>query len=288
MKDIDWKTILVLSESKSISKAAEELFVTQSALTKRVKSIESEWNIELVKRSNQGIEFTQEGDYLVSKARIIMEQIEEAQLYFSNESQKKDIIRIGIPNSFGRLHMPKLIKSYMNDHDNLDIKTIANSSNVILQQLIDGNLDIGIICGDYPYAGEKTLLFEETLYIALPIDKTFDDLQDLTIIEPHLNPLVKKFVDNWWVSRFGEKTQKLQSVPYFEMALEMVENGLGACIIFGEGWRYDEEMVHMIPAYDVKGRTINRNVWMMMSDKSFESNEMMDFISFVENTYGVY
>lgn len=288
MKDIDWKTLIVLSESNSISQAADELFITQSALTKRLKAIETEWNTLIVKRSNQGIIFTSEGEYLVAKAKIIMEQIEDIESHFMKRDSVKEIIRIGIPNSFGRLHMPKLLKSYMIDHDNLDVRTVSNSSNVILKQLMDGNLDLGIICGDYPYDGEKTMLFKENLFIALPTDKTFDDLKDLTIIEAHLNPLVKKFVDSWWVSRFGDKTQKIQKVPYFEMALEMVENGLGACILFGRGWRYDADKVKVIPVYDNDGNEVMRNVWMMMSDKCFSSSEITDFITFVENTYGVY
>ena len=53
MKDIDWKILAVLAEKRSITKAADALYMTQSALTKRLKSIEAEWNVEIVKRSSQ-------------------------------------------------------------------------------------------------------------------------------------------------------------------------------------------------------------------------------------------
>lgn len=42
MKDIDWKILTVLYEKRSITKAAESLYMTQSALTKRLKAVEEE------------------------------------------------------------------------------------------------------------------------------------------------------------------------------------------------------------------------------------------------------
>ena len=70
MRELDWLILRKLYEKRSISKAAEDLYVTQSALTKRVKTIEQEWGVEVVKRSNQGVTFTEDGRYLVKKAGI--------------------------------------------------------------------------------------------------------------------------------------------------------------------------------------------------------------------------
>ena len=73
MRELDWLILRKLYEKRSISKAAEDLYVTQSALTKRVKAIEQEWGIEVVKRSNQGVTFTEDGRYLVKKAGIMLD-----------------------------------------------------------------------------------------------------------------------------------------------------------------------------------------------------------------------
>ena len=60
MKDIDWKILTVLYEKRSITKAAESLYMTQSALTKRLKAVEEEWGIEIVKRTSRGVVFTED------------------------------------------------------------------------------------------------------------------------------------------------------------------------------------------------------------------------------------
>lgn len=55
MKELDWKILIVLYEKRSISKTAEALYLTQSAVTKRLKNIETEWGINVIHRSNQGL-----------------------------------------------------------------------------------------------------------------------------------------------------------------------------------------------------------------------------------------
>lgn len=77
MKNIDWKILKVLYEKRSITKAADALFMTQSALTKRLQSIESEWGRQLVERTSRGVTFTEDGKYLVQKANIMLDFLQE-------------------------------------------------------------------------------------------------------------------------------------------------------------------------------------------------------------------
>ena len=68
MRDSDWKILEVLYEKRSITQTAELLYMTQPSVTKRIKAMEEEWQIEIVKRSNRGVIFTEEGRYLVQKS----------------------------------------------------------------------------------------------------------------------------------------------------------------------------------------------------------------------------
>ena len=87
MKDIDWKILTVLYEKRSMTKAAETLYMTQSALTKRIKAMETEWNIEIVRRSSKGVEFTDDGHYLVKKASIMLDFIRRLKNIFQKKKQ---------------------------------------------------------------------------------------------------------------------------------------------------------------------------------------------------------
>ena len=104
MKDIDWKILMVLYEKRSMTKAAEVLYTTQSALTKRIKAMETEWNIEIVRRSSQGVTFTEDGHYLVKKASIMLDFMKEIEEHFAEKKASREFLRLGVPNSFARLH----------------------------------------------------------------------------------------------------------------------------------------------------------------------------------------
>ena len=127
MRELDWLILRKLYEKRSISKAAEDLYVTQSALTKRVKTIEQEWGVEVVKRSSQGVTFTEDGRYLVKKAGIMLDFLGEIREHFSERHGVKELVRVGVPNSFARLHMPKLLKGYVDAYNRLQFKTEGNS-----------------------------------------------------------------------------------------------------------------------------------------------------------------
>ena len=168
MKEIDWKILIVLYEKKSMTKAAEALFMTQSALTKRVRSIENEWNVEVVHRTSQGVTFTDEGKYLVKKANIMLDFLKEIEAHFAEHHTSKKLLKIGVPNSFARIHMPELFKEYFENYNDLQIQTVNNPSDIIINQLTQGSINIGIICGDFPYLGEKVCLFGEEMYMITP------------------------------------------------------------------------------------------------------------------------
>lgn len=287
MNDIDWKILKVLYEKRSITQAAKTLFVTQSALTKRLKAIEEEWDVEIVKRSSKGVIFTEEGKYLVNKANIMLDFLDEIEEHFSYNRKSKPLLKMGVPNSYARLHMPKLFKEYGERFQNIQLKTIPNSSDIIIRQLTDGTIDMGIVCGDYPYLGEKVCLFEEDLYVVTPTEVKLDEIVHMPLIESYLNPIVKLMIDQWWKNEFGSVPHEAHYVMYPDIAIEMVENGLGICFLFGEDWKIDESRLKRIPIYDSAGKPVSRKVWMMLSEHCYKSQNIMDFVTFVEKYYHV-
>ena len=287
MKDIDWKILTVLYEKRSITKAAESLYMTQSALTKRLKAVEEEWGIEIVKRTSRGVVFTEDGHYMVKKAQIMLDFLQEIGDHFAERNDTQELLKIGVPNSFARLHMPKVFKAYKERYDRLKIITVSNSSDVLMQQLLDGTIDIGIICGDFPYLGEKTCLFEDELYVVTPKKMKLDDIGQQPLIKSYLNPMVGMLVNQWWKNHFGNPPHEAYRVRYADIAIEMVENGLGITFLFGDKWKVNQDEVQMIPIYDHNGEPIKRKVWMMLSERCFRSQDIMDFVSLVEEYYHV-
>lgn len=287
MRDLDWKILKILKEKESITQTAQALFLTQSALTKRLRAIENEWRIEIAVRTSRGVIFTEDGRYLAGKAEIMLDFLEEISDHYAKQSDSKELLRIGVPNSFARLHMPRLMKGYMKELDALQFKTVSHSSDVIVRELIDETIDVGIVCGDYNYLGEKVCLFDEALFMVTPKGTAIEDVAQLPFIESYLNPLVKSTVDQWWKRRYWARPREVHSVPHPEIAIEMVENGLGLCFVFGDTWKFDKSKVEVIPISGDDGKRISRNVWLMLTDHCFKSQSIMDFVTYVEKYYQV-
>ena len=61
MDEKDYELLHALDETRNITHAADKLYMTQSALSKRIKALEQELGVEIVLRSRQGIRFTPAG-----------------------------------------------------------------------------------------------------------------------------------------------------------------------------------------------------------------------------------
>ena len=77
MKTEDWLTLSVIYRTKSLSSAAKELFISQPALTIRLQNIEKEVGCQIAIRSNKGLLFTPEGEYLSTQSQKIMDLVNE-------------------------------------------------------------------------------------------------------------------------------------------------------------------------------------------------------------------
>lgn len=285
MKELDWKILIVLYEKRSITKTAEALYLTQSAVTKRLQNIESEWGIKVIRRSSQGVTFTEDGTYLAQKASIMLDFLQEIREHYAQKNSRKDVLTIGIPNSFSRLYFPDVLNAYIERFDRLDIRLIPNSSEVILQKLMDGSIDLGFVCGDYPYLGEKVPLMDENLYMLVPTGTALEALDGMPFIQWKMNPLVGLIRDQWWRSQYGSLPHSSYQVPFADIAIEMVEKGLGITTLYGNKWRIDQTKAQLIPAYDPQGMPVRRMIWMMLSDRCFQDPDIADFVELVENIF---
>ena len=97
MDEKDWRFLKVLYEEKNITKAAEKLFVSQPALSYRLKQLEEEFDMKLFFKRKRGIEFTSEGEYLAEYANDMLKQLQQTKDGMLNMQKKvKGTIRLGV------------------------------------------------------------------------------------------------------------------------------------------------------------------------------------------------
>lgn len=90
------KTFVQAADRGSLSKAAEDLFVTPASVMKQMNALEDRLNLKLLKRTNQGIELTDAGKYIYDIAKKIIAESEDAVLKAKAiEQRTMKTIRVG-------------------------------------------------------------------------------------------------------------------------------------------------------------------------------------------------
>tara|TARA_B100000530_G_scaffold176526_1_gene111527 strand:+ start:278 stop:1159 length:882 start_codon:yes stop_codon:yes gene_type:complete len=173
--------ILALDSEKHFNRAAEKLNISQPALSMKLKSLENEIGIKLVKRGKNYIGLTSEGEVLKERFKnIVKEYSNIKQLSSELKNNLTGNLRIGvIPTAL--LDVSFLLNNFVKKFKNVKLEVFSMSSNEIDKNLHDFKLDLGIsYLENEPILGvEKIPLYKETYYL---ISKN-KDLKDLKKIK---------------------------------------------------------------------------------------------------------
>ena len=77
MEDRDWLILQILHEQKNITRTAQALFISQPALTARLRQIEEEFGAKIVHRTTKGVHFSPKGEYLAKESATILARLRE-------------------------------------------------------------------------------------------------------------------------------------------------------------------------------------------------------------------
>ena len=91
------KYALEIERHRSISKAAEKLYVSQPFLSKAIKELESDIGVDIFNRTSRGVVPTKKGEIFLARAREIISDMEELELSFRETSAEAVSIELSVP-----------------------------------------------------------------------------------------------------------------------------------------------------------------------------------------------
>jgi len=279
----DWKMLATLFETENITQAAERLFVSQPTLTSRIKRLEEQYEVPIIIRKRRGITFTPEGEELALHAKKMLR--EEQAITEKIHNMKKEvagILRVGVSNFFALNKMPKLLRLFKEKYPNVEFQVVTGWSSEMHRHILNHDVHISFIKGDYPWKGEKELLYEEEICVAAPWDFKWEELPKLPRIDYFTDGLMKNIVDEWWYNNYSENPSINIQVNQVETCKEMVVNGLGYAILANLVVRPFPEL-YIKPIHDPEGKKITRKTWMYYHGDSMELNIVRAFITFIRS-----
>jgi DNA-binding transcriptional LysR family regulator len=112
--DKDWRILKAIAEEKNLTKAAARLYITQPALTYRLKNIEEEFGAQIVLRIPSGVEFTPQGACLLAYADEMLQKFGSVKERIKNMVDKvQGSLRMGASSVLAHYTLPKNLKGFI-------------------------------------------------------------------------------------------------------------------------------------------------------------------------------
>lgn len=283
MRDQDWKIIASLHTTKSISKTAGLLFITQSALSKRIQLIEQELNTTLFIRTSKGVIFTPEGEFVAQRALTILEALEDIQHNLENFSKGEcGTLHIGAPNSYTRFVLPAVIRDYSTQYPNVKINITTALSDHVIQLAENRSVQIGFARCAVPSSLEKVLLSEDQIYIVShnPID--LKELPTLPQIEYVKEPSIIQATQQWWYQHYDKKPNIRMKVNHGDTCLAMIRHDLGYGIISDSRFFRDNPDLFTVPMVNRDGSAFTRKTWLIYHPAELHNRLAVKFIEYIK------
>lgn len=191
MLDFRLKVFHCVAQNLSFTKASNELFITQPAITKHIKELESEFEVKLFNRVGNKISLTQAGSILFSYSDHILSLHNEVKFELS---QLKGIlegnIRIGASTTIAQYVIPAALAKFNESFPVIKLSLTNGNTEYIEQRLLKNEIDIGIVEGkptnsDIRYSSflnDELLVFTSTQNTVIPNTVSNEEFLKLPLV----------------------------------------------------------------------------------------------------------
>ena len=134
--------VLAVYETGSFSRAAQQLFISQPALSQAIRKTEEELGAAIFVRDTHSVRLTAAGELLVREGRELLAKRNELKTRISGLSAaRNDIIRLGISPFYSKYYLPAVLPYFSRYFPSVRLEITEEISVVLEQQVVDGMLD---------------------------------------------------------------------------------------------------------------------------------------------------
>jgi DNA-binding transcriptional LysR family regulator len=264
MDTVNLQTFIVAAELKSFSLAAEQLYLTQPAVSKRVATLEGELGAALFDRIGRRVSLTEAGRELLPRAKGILREIEDSRRLISNlTGSVAGQLSIGTSHHIGLHRLPPVLKQFSKTFPDVDLDLQFMDSEAACRAVQTGELELGIVTLPLEPLAElqSELIWPDPLDIVVGHDHPlvgksrldFKQLSQHPAILPSPGTYTRQLLERS-VSKAGGKLTASMTTNYLETIKMMVGVGLGWSVLPRS--MLDNDLV----ALKVRGMTLTRQL----------------------------
>lgn len=235
------RAFIAVVETGSFSAAAEQLHLTQPAVTKRIQGLENQVGAALFDRFQRRIVLTEAGRVLLPHAQTVLQQLSRAELEIQNLSGKVGgTLALATSHHIGLHRLPVVLRQYSRSYPDVDLQLQFMESEKAYESVLAGEVELAFatLSPEAPASIDSLPIWQDTLaFVAAPghplgnlCHPGLEDLADYNAILPapftHTYRIVKQL--------FTEREIPLKAVMptnYLETIKMMVSVGMGWSVL---------------------------------------------------------
>jgi DNA-binding transcriptional LysR family regulator len=234
------QAFVAVTEKLSFKAAAEGLFISQPALSRRIDKLELALDTRLLDRTTRRVSVTDAGRQFLAHARTAIEELEGAVLELSEHAlQRNGVIDVACVPSLVNHVLPSVLKRFVEEFPRVRIRLLDEGANTVLGHVISGNADFGLsFIGTQEPDIEFKAIYKENLILVLRRDHhlarhasiTWEELVNEKLISVSKISGNRILLDNA-LARIKKRPTIFYEANHIAGVLGMVEAGLGVAAI---------------------------------------------------------
>ncbi|QWU17000.1 DNA-binding transcriptional regulator, LysR family [Paenibacillus sophorae] len=224
-------------ELGSLSQAAAELGLTQSAVSHAIASLESEWGFSILSRGRAGVHLTSNGELVLQYIREILKWNEQLKQQIACiNGLEAGTVRIGTFSSVSIQWLPRIMSYFAERHPSIEIKLLEGSYDDIEHWISSGAVDFGFLSLPSLKSFEVIPLKKDRMLLIVPEKHPFALLNEVRFeqIKEEMFIMPKKSCDND-VRRVLKENNVTPTIKFEleddQAIISMVQNGMGISIL---------------------------------------------------------
>ncbi len=181
---IDYRllTFMDLHETMNYTKTAQNLHITQPAVTQHIKYLERKYKVRLFHYERKHLELTKEGEYLYRYALSILSNTEQLLQELQQLSDPKEKIQLGATLTIGEYLLPEMLIALYERNNELDLQLTLENTEMLVKDVRDGKLEFALVEGLFNKEEFHTsLLKKEEMILILPPNHPLVHQKTITI-----------------------------------------------------------------------------------------------------------
>ncbi|MGB1009735.1 MAG: LysR family transcriptional regulator [Thiolinea sp.] len=226
-----------VARCQSFSQAAEALFITQPAISKRITVLERELGVRLFNRINRSVSLTEAGRSLLPRVQALNSEIEAIRRYAADLSgDVSGILSMATSHHIGLRRLPPVLKHFNQHYPKVQLDIRFEDSEQACLAVERGELEVAIatLPAHIPEQLETHTIWVDKLQIVTAPDHPLQNQQPVSLTTLSTHPCVLPSKDTFTYQILRDKLQQLKvelnvhmSTNYIETLKMLVSSGFG-------------------------------------------------------------